>query len=71
MELKFVISKQGLFITALLKNADIGGWVNLQNALWDKYRLGYQLLQGTSYNVFITETSQDVLEKATDCGRRG
>jgi len=66
MELKFVISKQGLFITALLKNADIKGWVDLQNTLWDKYRLGYQLLQGNSYNVFITETSQDVLEKAIE-----
>jgi len=66
MDLKFVISKQGLFITALLKKANIAGWVDLQNKLWDKYRLGYQLLQGNSYNVFINETSEDVLEKATE-----
>ncbi len=65
MNLNFVISEQGLFITALLKSADIEGWVDLQNKLWDKYRLGYQLLQGNSYNVFIADTSQDVLAKAT------
>lgn len=66
MDLKFVISKQGLFITALLKSAEIEGWVDLQNTLWDKYRLGYQLLQGNSYNVFINENSQETLTKATD-----
>jgi hypothetical protein len=66
MNLKFVISKQGLFITALLDNADITGWVNLQNTLWDKYRLGYQLLKGNSIEVFMTETSHDVLDNATE-----
>lgn len=66
MELKFVISKQELFLTALLKNATIDGWVDLQNTLWDKYMLGYQLLQGNTVNIFATEDSERILEKASE-----
>ncbi|NMB70427.1 hypothetical protein GYA27_04515 [candidate division WWE3 bacterium] len=66
MELKFVISKQALFVTALIKSAKIEGWVDLQNELWDKYRLGYQLLQGNAESIFATEDSERVLEKATE-----
>lgn len=66
MELKFVISKKGLFITALLKSAEVEGWVDLQNKLWDKYRLGYQLLQGNVINIFENDTSTDVLGDATE-----
>ena len=66
MELIFKISERGLFVAALLKNADTDGWVDLQNSLWDKYRIGYQLLQGDSYSVFLSETSNGRLNNATE-----
>jgi hypothetical protein len=65
MEFKFVISKPALFVTALIKGAKIDNWVDLQNELWDKYKQGYQLLQGNAVSIFATEASEEVLEKAT------
>jgi hypothetical protein len=64
MNFNFVISRQSLFVTALLQTPKIDKWIDLQNELWDKYRLGYQLLQGNVINIFESEDSKDLLEQA-------
>ena len=63
MELKFIVSERSLFISNLLQNIDLAGWVDLQNKLWDKYKTGYQLLQGNFDRLYITEFSENTLER--------
>ena len=66
MELNFTISEELLIVTGLLQKPKIVGWVDLQNTLWDKYKLGYELLQGNSCNFLITENSKYILEKSVE-----
>jgi hypothetical protein len=65
MDIKFLISKQAIFITALLKESDIKGWVDLQNKLWEKYQLGYKLLQGKANEIFVSEDETNILNKTS------
>ncbi len=65
MDIKFITSKQAIFITALLKGSDVEGWVALQNKLWERYPFGYKLLQGKSNDIFVSEDSDNILDKAT------
>lgn len=66
MNFKFVISKQLLFVTALLQGTEMEGWVDLQNTLWDKYRSGYKLLQGKSDHIFANEEDINSLAKTAE-----
>lgn len=50
---------------ALLKGSDVEGWVDLQNKLWEKYQLGYKLLQGKANEIFVSEDETSILDKAS------
>ncbi|KKS16515.1 MAG: hypothetical protein UU80_C0005G0008 [candidate division WWE3 bacterium GW2011_GWA1_41_8] len=65
MLLNFVISTELLFITALLQDAEVEGWVDLQNHFWDKYHLGYRMLQGNHLDIFTSDSWKVQLGKAT------
>ncbi|NMB91390.1 hypothetical protein GYA37_00920 [candidate division WWE3 bacterium] len=66
MELHFKISKEILFITGLMQNPDIEGWVDLQNSLWKKYQMGYQLLQGNYQELLLNDNVKNILNQANE-----
>ena len=64
MNFKFSVDKKLLFFMCLTKGNKTEGWVDLQNELWDRYRLGYQLLQGKMLGFYIP-SDEDTFAKAT------
>ncbi|MFZ5424916.1 MAG: hypothetical protein ACOZAO_03890 [Patescibacteria group bacterium] len=64
MNFKFLIDEKLLFFVCLTKGNKTESWVDLQNELWDKYRLGYKLLQGKMLGFFVS-SKEDSLSKAT------
>lgn len=67
MDLNFKISKELLFVTALIQTPKpkIEGWVELQDKLWDKYKTGYRLLQGNYLSFLPSNNYKKDLDKAT------
>ena len=66
MNLKFVINEKYLFYTALIDGVEVEGWEELQNTFWDKYRSGYQFLQGYLNKAFVFDEPFLYLSKSME-----
>lgn len=66
MKLTFKLNENYLIYQSLIKGVNMQGWVDIQNEMWDKYRAGYELLQGKHNNVFIASNYFDNLKKSTN-----
>lgn len=66
MNLKFELNKKYLFYIALVKEADIVGWTEMQDELWDEYKKGYQLMQGYLNRAFSSSDVKAYLKESVD-----
>lgn len=64
MTLNFQISKEMLLITGLMQEPKIDNWKKLQDTLWEKYKPGYQLLQGNYRAIFSCSNYKEILNQS-------
>lgn len=64
MNLQFELNNYFLFYEALTRSVKLEGWVDVQNQLWEKYKRGYQLLQGNLAKAFLHQNPSNYLKES-------